>query len=406
MVEDLAREEGMYYEKMFSPVSIKLVKVKRDPEQKRSWDEARKGEISLILEDQNGEKLKVEGNRLVGRVLGYLKSYTGLGISDMKEMPAEELQQLLDKTCVKVRNEKKQFKALFDENGKLSGIVSTIHKQISWKKVREIVEKAVQEVCGQVVQPEGTDHPFRWSYHVPVEAENQSVSAWVGVHAGNNIINGRSGVHIWSRWRTERAESEGGIQRPACLNWCGMWMAPLQFFGIDTRRMDNIYKVLGAENVENLKLAQFHISPDMEEFAKEVKGQLKGMVKSMKKMKVVIDESIHSPLSRKEMEAILEAYRRKLNLPKYVIEQILDQVRAETVWGFSQAVSWVRTHGEFKEFKICKPVEDRDLTRKLENMAGEVLSLTPTINDLHRKVGEITLEKLLPGESVEVLVRR
>jgi len=128
------------------------------------------------------------------------------------------------------------------------------------------------------------------------------------------------------------------------------------------------------------------------------------MVKAMAKMQVIIDESIHSPLSWDEMEAILEAYRRKAGLPKYIAEQILEHVEEATVWGFSQAVSYVRTHGHFKEFKICKDVEDRELTRKLENIAGEVLSLTPTINAFHEKVGDITIEKLLPGEEKEILV--
>ena len=401
-------DEGLYYEKIFSPVRIEVRKRRRKIDKKtgkpvrRSWTEARRGDLVLILEDQNGEKLKVEGVALVSRVLGYLQPYTGLKISEMKKLPEKKLQGLLDNAMVKVREDKKQFKALFDDKKNLCGIASTMHKQISWRKVREIIEKAIKEVCGQVVKPEGYEHPYRWTYRLPIENEN--VSGWVGVHAGNNIIRGRSGIHVWSRWRTEREEYDrGGIRRPACLNWCGMWEAPVQFFGIDVKRLDNIYKVVGAENVKMLKLAQFHINPDLEKFGEQVKTQLEGMVRAMEKMQVVIDDSIYSPLKLSEMEAILEAYRRKAGLPKYIIRQILDYVVAmgpnfETVWGFSNAVSWVRTHGEFKNFAICKPREDRELTRKLENIAGEVLSLTPTINDFHDKYGDITLEKLLPNE--------
>jgi len=406
-------EEGLYYEKLFSPVKIEVRKSKRKVDEKgkplrRSWAQARRGELTLILEDQNGEKLKVEGTNLVSRVLGYLQPYTGFSsVSEIKSKPETEMQQILENALVKVKERGKQIKGLFDKKGNLCGIASTMHKQISWQEVRNIIETAVREVCGKVVQPEDSQHPFRWSYQVPVK--NDGISAWIGVHGGNNLIQGRSGVHIWSRWRNEREELDrGGIRRPACLNWCGMWQAPLQFFKIDATRLDNIYKVLGAENVEALKLAQFHINPDMQKFAEEVKTQLKSMVKAMKKMRVVIDQSINSPLAFSEMAAILEAYSRKAGIPEYVVKQIMEHAKEmgqQTIWGFSNAVSWVRTHGEFKNFAICKPVEDRDLTRKLENIAGEVLSLTPTINDIHKRVGEITLERLLPGESKEIEVR-
>jgi len=406
-------EEGVYYEKLFSPVKIEVRKATRKVDDKgkpvrRSWAQARRGELTLTLEDQNGEKLKVEGTSLVSRVLGYLQPYTSLSsVSEIKDKPETEMQEILANALVKVKEKGKQIKGLFDKKGNLCGIASTIHKQISWQQVRNIIETAVKEVCGKVVQPEGSQHPFRWSYQVPVA--NKEVSAWIGVHGGNNLIQGRSGIHVWSRWRNEREETDrGGIRRPACLNWCGMWQAPLQFFKIDASRLDNIYKVLGAENVEALKLAQFHINPDMQKFSEEVKTQLKSMVKAMKKMRVVIDQSINSPLSFSEMAAILEAYSRKAGIPEYVVEQIMNHAKEmgqETIWGFSNAVSWVRTHGEFKNFAICKPVEDRELTRKLENIAGEVLSLTPTINDIHKRVGEITLERLLPAESKEIEVR-
>ena len=410
--KDLSLEEGMYYEKTFSPVKIEVRKIKREFDdegnpKRRTWAQARRGEMVLTLEDKNSEKLRVEGTSLVSRVLGYLQPYTGLDVSDIKEKEQGEIQELLDKAIVKVQEDKKELKGLFDKQGNLCGIASTMHKQIAWRQVKGIIEKAVKEVCGRVVQPDERQSAYRWNYQVPVG--NGDVSAWIGVHAGNNIIRGRSGIHLWSRWRTEKSETDkGGIQRPACLNWCGMWQAPLNFFGISTKRLDSIYKVLGEENVKALQLAQFHINPDMKEFEHEVKTQMKAMVKSLEKMKVVIDQSINSPLKVSEMEAILEAYSRKVGIPEYVRKQVLAKVKEmgyETVWGFSQAVSWVRTHGDFKNFSICKPVEERDLTRNLENISGEVLSLTPTINDFHAKVGEIILEKLLPGEAKEIQVR-
>ena len=83
----------------------------------------------------------------------------------------------------------------------------------------------------------------------------------------------------------------------------------------------------------------------------------------------------------------------------------MKHVEDETVWGFSQAVSWVRTHGDFKFVAsanaMFKSVEDRDLTWRLENIAGEVLGLTPTIIDIHKKFGEITLDFLVGEEAAK-----
>jgi len=123
----------------------------------------------------------------------------------------------------------------------------------------------------------------------------------------------------------------------------------------------------------------------------------------MQKIVPVIETSIHSELTKPEMQNILLAYQSKAKafLPEYIIEQIMDHVEDETIWGFSQAVSYVRTHGQFKFTNstnaMFKPVEDRDMTWKLENIAGEVLSLTPTIIDIHKK-HTITLEFLVGAE--------
>lgn len=390
-------EEGTFYERVFSPSRIKVLGLERK-EEKRTWEEARRGGLKLEITDERGATIEVEGTRLVSRVLQYLRPFTSMkdaGLRALKQVKPSKLEKMLNKA---LKKSKKEMKFLFDDEGNLRGIASTMHQQISWKRVREIIQSAVSEVCGSVQQPESyghfdADHPFRWTYKLPLDNEN--VSAWVGVHAGNNIIKGRSGIHVWSRWRTERG---GGVKRPACLNWCGMWELPLKWFNIDVERLDNIYKVLGEEQVEALKLAQFHIKPNLESFKQNVKEQLAKMVKSVEALQPIIDQSIHSPLNKQEMEAILTAYEARVHLPKYIVKQILEHVEEETVWGFSQAISWVRTHGKFKMFRICKPIEDRQLTKTLENIAGEVLSLTPTINDFHEKVGDITLERLLPKE--------
>lgn len=388
------KQEGTFLERVFCPTRIKVISLEHP--KKRTWEQARHGDIKLVIEDAN-TTINVEGTRLVSRVLQYLRPYTNIGsLKAMKELPATQLEKVLNRAVKKADG--KQMKAMYNDQGVLCGIVSTMHSQISWGEVRKIIEGCIREICGKVEQPESYGHfnaesPFRWTYRLPLK--NKNMSAWVGVHAGNNLIKGRSGIHVSSKWRTER-EGSGGA--PACLNWCGMWEIPLKWFNIDTQRLNNVVKVVGQQNVDALKLAQFHIKADMQKFKSRVKEQLAGMVKAVEAIKTVIDDSVHSPLSRKEMEAILTAYKDKVKLPNYIIEQIMAHIEEETVWGFSQAVSWVRTHGDFKAFRICKPIEDRPLTRTLENIAGEVLSLTPTINDFHDKVGKFTLDNLVPKE--------
>ena len=383
-------EEGMYYERVFSPSKCRVMFNERQQLAK------------IILEDQNGQSLEVADKRLVSRVLMYLAKYTAFGnVAALRELEPDVLQAALN---IAIEKRGKDLKAMYDDEGKVCGIASTMHEQVSWAKVREIVESVIKEVTGEeVVQPKNYAHDFKWAYQVPVK--NKNVSSWVGVHAGNNIIKGHSSIRVFGRFRTEREEGQGGgVKRPACLNWCGMWQFPEQFFKVDVKRLNNIVKIIGAENVKNFSLAQFHLKPDLEEFKKHLETGINNMVEAMKKVTPVIDKSIHSPLRRAEMENILRAYQTKGNsyVPDYVVDMIMEHVEDETVWGFSQAVSWCRTHGQYKFSSSTHPMfkerEDKDLTWRLENIAGEVLSLTPTINDIHKKHGPMTLDFLVGKE--------
>jgi hypothetical protein len=231
----------------------------------------------------------------------------------------------------------------------------------------------------------------------------------VGVHAGNNIIKGKSGVRIFSRFRTEKSGERGGIKQPACHNWCGMWQFPEQFFKVPLKGLDSIINYVGKENVKDIEMLQFHLRSDLKGFEQELSGKIANMIKAMEKITPVINQSVYSPLSRNEMKNILWAYQAKSKsyLPDYVVEQILKHVEDETIWGFSQSVSWVRTHGDFKFVTstnaMFKDVEDRDLTWRLENIAGEVLGLSPTIIDIHKKRGEITLGSLVGEEQAKTI---
>jgi hypothetical protein len=395
-------KEGTFYEKVFSPQKVEVFRdivgtqsgktaVGQQPPKKLRF------ETRLVLSDKNGHKLEVKGRRLVHRVMQYLQPWTSFGsvgkLAELEETP-DKLQDTLTRAAKKA---KRQLKTYFDDAGQLHGIASEIHQQISWAKIREVVQGAVKKAYHVVAEPDQTmpTEPNKWTYKMPVKDKNNNVSAYVTVDGGNNIIKGRSGIRVYTRLRTDRGGPGGA---PACLNWCGMWMVPLQFFGVKTER-------LGLKDTEDaqLNMLEIHLkstAEDMNEIEAILAAKMKSMAKVVEKhMLPLIEESRKVALTKKEMNAILEAYSEKVHLPKYIVEQILDNVEENTVWGFSNAVSWVRTHGQFDERRSQLPREQRPLTQILESIAGEVMSITPTIKKLKAVMkGPITQKVLTNPE--------
>jgi hypothetical protein len=162
-----------------------------------------------------------------------------------------------------------------------------------------------------------------------------------------------------------------------------MWSVPLEFFGIRTERLGI------KENEETqMNMLEIHLkstAQGMDEIEALLATKMKSMAKTVEKyMLPLIEESRQVKLTKREMAAILNAYSEKVHLPEYIIEAVLDAVEENTVWGFSNAVSWVRTHGQFDERRATLPREQRPLTQTLENIAGEVLSITRTIAKLKK----------------------
>jgi len=339
-------QEGLYYEKVFSPEKVEVfrdqvgttsgkIEVGKEPPKKLQF------KTRLVLSDKRGHKLEVKG-RLVHRVMQYLQPWTSFAsvsaLADLENSDASKLQETLSRAAKK---SKRQLKTYFDDQGNLHGIASEIHQQISWAKIRQVVEGAVKKAYHTVAEPDQTmpTEPNKWTYKMPVKDKHSNVSAYVTVDGGNNIIKGRSGIRVHTRFRTDRGGPGGA---PACLNWCGMWLVPLQFFGIKTER-------LGMKETEEtqLNMMEIHLkstAEGMNEIEAILAAKMKGMAKVVEqRLLPVIEESRTVALTKKEMKAILEAYAEKTHLPKYIIEQILDSVEENTVWGFSQAVSYVRT---------------------------------------------------------------
>jgi len=402
-------QEGTFYEKVFCPERFE-VKLLNPPEaievganQDLSNMKVKKPaepELQLTLADKNKHKFVVEGKRLVSRVLQYMQPWTGLTMEELRQLDEDPV-KLERALTTAAKKSKRELKMYFDDQGTLHGVASTMHQQISWSKIRQIVENSVKQAFGKITMPQTASQlSNRWTYSMPVKDDN--VSAHITVDAGNNIIKGRSGIRVYSRFRTE-AKGPGGA--PACLNWCGMWMVPLEVFGLKCERLPGSQM----KDVQDLSMMEIHLTSTVDNF-KQVETELKEkMVKLEKAAKTtfipLIKESRRVELTPQEMEAILKAYAQKVALPEYIIKQILANVEENTVWGFSQAISFVRTHGQLDERRAQLPREERGITKILENIAGEVISITPTIVKLKKllKNNVITEQVLTKPQSVPQL---
>jgi hypothetical protein len=402
-------QEGTFYEKVFCPerFEVKLLNQPEAVEVGANQDlnnmkvkKTAEPELQLTLTDKNKHKFVVEGKRLVSRVLQYMQPWTGLTMEELRQLDEDPV-KLERALTTAAKKSKRELKMYFDDQGTLHGVASTMHQQISWSKIRQVVENSVKQAFGKITMPQTASQlSNRWTYSMPVKDDN--VSAHITVDAGNNIIKGRSGIRVYSRFRTE-AKGPGGA--PACLNWCGMWMVPLEVFGLKCERLPGSQM----KDVQDLSMMEIHLTSTFDNF-KQVETELKEkMVKLEKAAKTtfipLIKESRRVDLTTQEMEAILKAYAQKVALPEYIIKQILANVEENTVWGFSQAISFVRTHGQLDERRAQLPREERGITKILENIAGEVISIVPTIAKLKTmlKNNIITKQALTNPKSIPEL---
>ena len=295
--------EGVFHEKIFSPEKVEVFRdavgtiqckdgVGKSPGKKLRF------QTRLVLSDKRGHKLEVKGNRLVHRVMQYLQPWTAFetvsALAGLEETDTQKLQATLTHAAKK---SKRQLKTYFDDRGNLHGIASMIHQQISWAKIREVVEGAVKKAYHVVAEPDQTMpvEPNKWTYKMPVKDKNNNVSAYVTVDGGNNIIKGRSGIRLHTRFRTDRGGPGGA---PACLNWCGMWLVPLQFFGVKTER-------LGLKETEEaqMNMLELHLkstAEGMDEIEAILAARMKSMAKIVEqRMMPIIEESRHVTLTKR-----------------------------------------------------------------------------------------------------------
>lgn len=388
-------EEGMFYEKVFSPTSLKMTS-----EFVKNLKGEEKEIRTLELFDDNGEQMTVVGDKLIRKVCYYLRKNTEFkGLQTCKPMMDLETQKLAkvlqgSLNVGKVNENPITLRFLRDHQDEIISITSSRHSQISWATLRSLIEDPINDLLGK---PERLDFGTgNYSYKLPIK--NKNVSAWLGIDVGNNIAEGRSGIRIFTRFRTEAPSDKLGGGIAPCLNWANLWQEPLRFFNIPVKRIHN--EIEGGElTVNPLNMFEIHVkntAVGIEDVKKQIAERLPEIVRAVKEyLPVFINKSKNVELTYDEMKNILTAYQEKVHLPQYAVDQIMAVAKwqkDETVWGFSNAVSWVRTHGEFRTGKY--ELNDRTLVRSLESIAGEIYSLTPTIQRLKELVGKIEIETL------------
>ena len=371
--------DGTYEERKILPVRVSF------GVDKRSLRDGTIEEIeyAVLHGKRRGEKIKITNPKVFRKVLRYLNRYTEYEkVSELRKVAKPELAKILTKAVVE-RNKPMKF-LQHPSTGKLVGVTSGQHKQISWDKVRDVVENAVGEVYKETESHEFSQN--HWAYRMPLGMKY--VEPWADVYGGSNVGFGRCAIKVSSRIRTTRPF---GKHAP-CLNWARFWGITTKWFSIEVRRLSNVVELVGLDKLEGFFMKAIHITST--EFSIEnLKYQFEKVRDSTKAIIPIINQSVHEPLEKSEMQAILLAYQYNVNLPEYITEEIMDAVREETVWGFSNAISCVRTHSPYKRIKL--PREQTGLTYKLDNIAAEVLSLTPTIKEIKEKVGKIDIETLL-----------
>lgn len=388
-----ALEEGLFYERIFGPVEVEV----------RQDEEEGKKSRYMVLTDANGQQLVIRDPSAMGHIRDFFWLDRGNKLKKLTKASLKKQGMMLTKYA-KAREEPLKF--MYDaETGEYVSVASLKHKQIAWKAIRKLLNKAIVKAFGKTEVAKIPELANAWSHKMPVE--NDLVSMWVHVEAGNNKKQGRSAIRISTRVRTEFDRASGGVSAP-CLNWAQLWYAPMQWFGLTRDRITST----GGQRLETqdgeplvipATMNRFDIHIQSTEFdANRLTQQLRNLreVAESVVIKEYVETSIAEPLTSREALDILEAYRDGSSrgvatLPAYIINTIIAKFNFDidfTVWGFSNAISFVRTHGEIKGRKSR---ETKDLTWVLERLAGEILSIAPILKDFHAKAGPITYAKLL-----------
>lgn len=381
-----ALEEGMFYEQVFGPTQVAIIVDPENPRMKK-----------ITLTDENGESVSLTTPHAIRRFYEFFYKKAGLKYAKFTAMEPDMAAEIIN-DILKLKDYTVHF--LIDDEGVVQGMSSRLHKQVSWKQVKRIVNKAIVEVFGKTKPITLTPNSATYDMQLQdVATEGEPVRIFTHVDGGNNLSKGRAAVRISYRMRTDFDVESGGVKNP-CHNWANVFPAYSNtWMGVPMTHLYSLEQMAGLQNVFEIHVLKTELTKEM--FIEKFQA-LKDIAP---KMQEYIQETIKTPLSRDEMRQILYSYATKKRIPKYVIDLVMESVVSETVWGFSQALSYVRTHAELKTRGDMSREELR-MVDILENIAGEIYWLAPTVAAFHEKHGrgimyEDLIGKKLPAKWVE-----
>jgi len=369
-------EDGIFEENLIQPIEV-------------SEDE---NDDFTILRNKDGEEVKVLKRGARSSLYLYLRGKHKLKRPEVWELEPEKRALMLTR-CLREYDEEgktRTFKLIFDSEGNVDAIVTDQHKQIPYSEVQDVVASAIEEaIPGATFFDRGLHRYF--TYSLPVESKY--VKSWVGIDAGVNKPKGRCAVYVYTRFEVVHTGPKG--ERSPCHNWA-YWLRPARFFNIDLGRLPPLPEKY--RKLDNLSAKAVHVQGT--EIKKEdITEAVKTIMESADVIDPIIEDAMNVHLKKEEMGAILEAYEETVGLPKYISDMISENVLDMDLWGLSNAVSWVRTHGELKKGKV-EEREEKPIIGRLENIAGELMTLGPAIRELKKRIPEhlITKDVLLKPE--------
>lgn len=374
-MEALKEKDGMYDEKENTLEEVK-------------FGANQKGRYMKLIDEEGNEYTTVD-KRVHWRTFRFLDNFVEDATpDDMRTMSVGELSEVLTQAA-KERGEEFKFLTLGDE---FINLVSKQHKQIPWSDVREAVKEAVIEVSGE--EPEIEEwSPKNINYGLPVD--NEYIDGYLATDLGSNSGIGRASILTFPR--TKVIHNVFGEHGP-CLNWSRAWIKVDRVANFNMRGKTT-GQTLGLEDLRtrDIHTKEQDITPDS--FTNIVDDFISGINKAEEG----IEEAINEEMSKKEMVEALYVYHNNGVIPKYVIPMIMNRVQAQTVWGFANAITRVRTHAT-EDFRTRKgdPFHS-DLANKLEKMSAEIQSIIPGIKELHNRGITISQELLTdPPEEFSV----
>lgn len=334
-------------------------------------------ESTITIRTDKGE-FKGRGKTIVWRLARFLGGYKVARVEDEHDIGKVLTEAAKDK--------KREMVMLLDRDGNLVNVASELHKQMPDGVLYKRIEDAIKQVGIKVGAREQIGQLVRWS----IEQEMKWVQQFIVLVPGKNNPAGRSAIYLSSGFVTKRSMIENA---PACLNWSRFWSGVSRMANIDVERVGK------APVHKEFALREVHTNG--EDKFEELPAKLTELNKELANLDTEVEQALNEPLKRDEMQAILVAYNANDRLPGYAIELVLGHVEHESVWGISQALSWVGTHE-----KLRGKAENKQLADDLAKISGEMLSLSPFINALHGEFGAITEELLFnPPEKFASQVR-